>query len=355
MQEAIRTRSKKTLEPLLEGLDESRWRRRIRTFRELFPPPEDLLQPSPQGSHHSTEEMENNNDRRTLVDYTNVDGSSSMTRRRMLQDAKNGSGWKMSVDVRMHLREQVRGMSRRHLAGEQCQFALYMEEGTDFDDVESVLCVPGGHFQRNRNGAVVNIRRFDLTSLAKYWMAFSHANIQSCSHVSDITVNRALILYCVLRNMSINIGQVIANEIQVCANTMNNKAPLGHPSLITHLCEIAGVNISTPPFERPWKAIDEAYYRQYCRGEEAAQPVPPRRPRRGRGPVQSQASAETHEVEPLQMTDMYMSLIDAQMHSIHRGQVATVEMIIGMYDTPPAHRWTMDEFHDVVAWPEENA
>ncbi|KOM34756.1 hypothetical protein LR48_Vigan02g090600 [Vigna angularis] len=87
-----------------------------------------------------------------------------------------------------------------------------------------------GHFQRNRNGVVMNIGRVDLTPLAKYWMAFSHANIQPCSHVSDITVSRALLLYCVLKGISINIGQVIANEIQVCANTMNNKAPLWHPS-----------------------------------------------------------------------------------------------------------------------------
>ncbi|KOM47958.1 hypothetical protein LR48_Vigan07g166200 [Vigna angularis] len=154
-----------------------------------------------------------------------------------------------------------------------------MEEGADFGDVESVLCVLGGNFQRNRNGVVVNIRRADLTPLAKYWMAFSHANIHPCSHVLDITISRALLLYCVLRGMSINIGQVRANEIQVCANTMNNKVPLGHPSLITHLCELARVNISAPPFERPRKAIDEAYYRQYCGGDEAAQPVPPRRPR----------------------------------------------------------------------------
>ncbi|KOM49658.1 hypothetical protein LR48_Vigan08g048500 [Vigna angularis] len=159
-----------------------------------------------------------------------------------------------------------------------------MEERADFGDVENVLCMPGGHFQRNRNGVVVNIRRVDLIPLAKYWMAFSHANIQPCSHVSDITVSRALLLYCVLRGMSINIGQVIANEIQVCANTMNNKAPLGHPSLITHLCELVGVNISAPPFERHRKAIDEAYYKQYCGGDEAAQLVPARRPRRGRRP-----------------------------------------------------------------------
>ncbi|KOM43145.1 hypothetical protein LR48_Vigan05g074900 [Vigna angularis] len=206
--------------------------------------------------------------------------------------------------------------------GEQCQFALCMEEGADFEDVERVLCVPGGHFQRNRTGVVVNIRRTDLTPLAKYWMTFSHANIQPCSHVSDITLSRALLLYCAIRNLNVNIGQVIVDEIRVCANKTKNKAPLGHPSLITHLCKIARVDNSAPPFERPRKAIDEAYYRQYCGGEEATQPVPPRRTR-------------------------------AQLQSIHKGQVATAEMIVGMYDTPPAHRWTMDEFHNVVAWPEE--
>ncbi|KOM51935.1 hypothetical protein LR48_Vigan09g059400 [Vigna angularis] len=236
---------------------------------------------------------------------------------------------------------------------QDCQFALCMEEGVDFDDVERVLCVPREHFQRNRTGSVVNIRRTDLTPLAKYWMAFSHANIQPCSHVSDITLSRTLLLYCVIRNLNVNIGQVIADEIRMCANTTNNKAPLGHPSLITHLCKIAGVDTSAPPFERPRKAIDEAYYRQYCGGEEAAQPVPPRRTRRERGQAQSQASAKTNEAEPFQMRDMYMSLIGAQLQSIHRGQVATAEMIVGMYDTPPAHRWTMEEFHNVVAWPEE--
>ncbi|KOM25236.1 hypothetical protein LR48_Vigan62s001300 [Vigna angularis] len=173
--------------------------------------------------------------------------------------------------------------------------------------------------------------------------------------VKDITLSRALLLYYAIRNLNINIGQVIANEIRVCANTTNNKAPLGHPSLITHLCKIAGVDTFAPPFERPRKAIDEAYYRQYCGGKEAAQPVPPRRTRRERGQAQSQASAETHEAKPFQMRDMYMSLIGAQLQSFHRGQVATTEMIVGMYDTPLAHRWTMDEFHNVVAWPEEQA
>ncbi|KOM26076.1 hypothetical protein LR48_Vigan226s000500 [Vigna angularis] len=132
----------------------------------------------------------------------------------------------------------------------------------DPDSINNFLdTVWAGHFQRNRTGSVVNIRRTDLTPLAKYWMAFSHANIQPCSHVSDITLSRALLLYCAIRNLNVNIGQVIADEIRMCANTTNSKAPLGHPSLISHLYKIAGVNTSAPPFERPRKAIDEAYYR----------------------------------------------------------------------------------------------
>ncbi|KOM43088.1 hypothetical protein LR48_Vigan05g069200 [Vigna angularis] len=48
-------------------------------------------------------------------------------------------------------------------------------------------------------------------------------------------------------------------------------------------------------------------------------------------------------------------VVIGRMQSIHRGQVATVEIIIEMYDTPRGHRWTMDEFNNVVAWPEEQA
>ncbi|KOM24884.1 hypothetical protein LR48_Vigan10s001300 [Vigna angularis] len=201
----------------------------------------------------------------------------------------------------------------------------------DPDSINNFLdTVWAGHFQRNRTGSVVNIRRTDLNPLAKYWMAFSHANIQPCSHVSDITLSRALLIYCTIRNLNVNIGQELNdNQYTIGSNSPDLDFPVR-------------VNTCAPPFERPRKAVDEA-----------TQPVPPRRTRRERGQAQSQASAETHEAKPFQMRDMYMSLIGAQLQSIHRGQVATTEMIVGMYDTPPAHRWTMEEFHNVVAWPEE--
>ncbi|KOM57421.1 hypothetical protein LR48_Vigan11g045400 [Vigna angularis] len=40
--------------------------------------------------------------------------------------------------------------------GEQCQFALIMEEGANYDEIDRILCVPGGRFQRNRNESLMS-------------------------------------------------------------------------------------------------------------------------------------------------------------------------------------------------------
>ncbi|KOM52205.1 hypothetical protein LR48_Vigan09g086400 [Vigna angularis] len=129
--------------------------------------------------------------------------------------------------------------------------SVYTDYGgiANYDKIERILCVPGARFQRNKNESPIHIRRSYLTPLAKYWMAFTHANIQPCSHVSDITISRAILLYCVLRGLNVNIGQVRANEIRSCASAVNTKAPLGHPSLITHLYMIIGL-YDTPPRRR---------------------------------------------------------------------------------------------------------
>ncbi|KOM40739.1 hypothetical protein LR48_Vigan04g093700 [Vigna angularis] len=185
---------------------------------------------------------------------------------------------------------------------------------------ENYLGYVRGHAIRYDSDSINNF-------LDTYWMAFSHANIQPCSHVSDITLSRALLLYCAIRNLNVNIGQVIADEIRVCANTTNSKAPLGHPSLITHLCKIAGVDTSAPPLKG--------------QGKQLTRPI----------------IDNTVEVRK-QLSQFHHAVLAEKegkhkLQAIHRGQVATTEMIVGMYDTPPAHRWTMEEFHNVVAWPEE--
>ncbi|KOM51865.1 hypothetical protein LR48_Vigan09g052400 [Vigna angularis] len=127
-------------------------------------------------------------------------------------------------------------------------------------------------------------------------MTFFHANIQPCSHVSDITVQRSIFLYCVLRGLNINVGQVIADEIQSCARGATSKAPLGHPSLITHLCETAGIDVSRPPLELPRKELDVAYITHYCVVDEPGHPAPPPQQPRAHRRAPPLAHEPVHEV-----------------------------------------------------------
>ncbi|WVY93587.1 hypothetical protein V8G54_032675 [Vigna mungo] len=79
----------------------------------------------------------------------------------------------------------------------------------------------------------------------------------------DINMGQSLMLYSILLGKFMNVGRLIAEEICQCAHTAGNKSPLGHPSLITHLCQLVGVDISSPSFERPRQVIDLPFYNQY--------------------------------------------------------------------------------------------
>ena len=118
----------------------------------------------------------------------------------------------------------------------ECQFSMLDDEGVAPGELIQALCLAGEGFHRG------TIQRGSLHPLARFWSAFVHANISPCSHVSDLTEGRATILYTILTGRVMDVGQFIANEIHRCANA-DGKAALGHPSLITHLCSQAGVDI----------------------------------------------------------------------------------------------------------------
>ncbi|WVZ24582.1 hypothetical protein V8G54_003126 [Vigna mungo] len=171
----------------------------------------------------------------------------------------------------------------------------------DFDDVERVLCAPGGRFQRNSRGVPLHVKRSILTPLCQYWVALLHANISPCSHVSDLVTSRAILLYYILQGRQINLGQFIAQEIFDCAQSTNPKAPLGHLSLVVHLCTLVGVFTTVDPFERPRKTINRAYFRQYCVVDEAALPIPdphPPRPRQPRRDAQQAPPVQLDQSAP---------------------------------------------------------
>ncbi|KOM58126.1 hypothetical protein LR48_Vigan11g116000 [Vigna angularis] len=238
---------------------------------------------------------------------------------------------------------------------------IYSDEEESFmsyvsgrQEVEHTLCLPRGQFQRNRQGQPLHIKRSFLTPLSKYWVAFIHANISPCSKVSNLTSSRAMLLFFILQGQSINVGQIIAHEINDCAQSTISKAPFGHPSLISHLCEFAGIDISTPPFERPHKTINRLYYLQYCLIDEEGQPIPaPQQPHNHLDPPVQPDQLGPHD--PYHMFDMRMTLIDAKLEAVNQIGQAHADMMRHVYASSHPGFMTPEDYAARVAWPGDQA
>ncbi|KOM34562.1 hypothetical protein LR48_Vigan02g071200 [Vigna angularis] len=178
-----------------------------------------------------------------------------------------------------------------------------MAERVDYEDMKRTLCVPGGHFERSRSDVPSHIKRASLIPLAKYWMTFYQANIHPCSHMSDITTQRAILLNCILSGNEVNLGAVIAEEIKSCARAATTRL----------------------------------------------QQQAPRVRRRAPPPAQGPA----HEAAPFQMRDMYMSLMEARMIALYRGEKELLRMLTSAF--PDREFISQEEFAARVAYPEDLA
>ncbi|KOM58164.1 hypothetical protein LR48_Vigan11g119800 [Vigna angularis] len=213
----------------------------------------------------------------------------------------------------------------------QCQYSQASNndfEGVDFQEVERTLCLPRGHFHRNRQGQPLHIKRSFL-------------------HLSANT--GAVLLYFILQGQAVNVGQDIATEINDCANTPLNNTPLGHPSLITHLCALAGVDTSNPPFERPRKTIDRSYFLQYCSIDEEGQHIPPPQPPRPHRRNRLDPHAQPEQVGP--QNPFQMAEINDKLEAIYRMGLAHIDMMRHVYASSHPSFMTPEEYAARVAWP----
>jgi len=227
----------------------------------------------------------------------------------------------------------------------ECHFSVLDDEGVAPGELIQAFCLAGEGFHRG------TIQRGSLHPLARFWSAFMHANISPCSHVFDLTEGRATILYTILTGRVIDVGQFIANEIHRCANAAG-KAALGHPSLITHLYSLAGVDIFVPPFEKATQDLDFSYFQRFYS-------VAPR-PRRRHQP---QAEPEPElEPEATPTIDMrlpaleakldHLQLLEPQMQALYQLGMANADMLRGISLTILELRTPSGEdFAVTVAWP----
>ncbi|KAL5170459.1 hypothetical protein HKD37_11G032166 [Glycine soja] len=141
-------------------------------------------------------------------------------------------------------------------------YSRYCRLPTDFREIEAALCIPGRGFILNSEGHPGRILRKDLTTLAQVWSVLSYSNLAPTSHTSDLTVDRARLIFGLVSHLDMNIGALISSQMTSIA--LSNTSRLGFPALITALCRARGVVSDSLTFERLSPVINLAYIRKNC-------------------------------------------------------------------------------------------
>nr|KYP46937.1 hypothetical protein KK1_031419 [Cajanus cajan] len=159
-------------------------------------------------------------------------------------------------------------------------------------------------------------------------------------------------------------GGIICMEISGPANSAPGSA-LGHPSLLTQLCQLAGVDVHSPPFEGPGRAIDSRYISTYC--QDRAPPAAPE-------PIHAVAPQEDIPMEedaapgpPLTLhqrfdalegrMETYMQRQEDRMKSLHRGQMFILDTFrsFSLHAAPAYQFPATADYHAYTRWPGDQA
>ena len=120
-------------------------------------------------------------------------------------------------------------------SGEQyTSYSLFCRMRIDPQDLASKLCIPRRSFVLNAEGAPWKLLRKDLTTLAQTWSVLSYSNLAPTSHMSDLNMDRARLVYGLVMRMDMGVGSLISGQISQMAQS--NSSRLSFSTLITTLC-----------------------------------------------------------------------------------------------------------------------
>lgn len=120
----------------------------------------------------------------------------------------------------------------------------YMEPGLrsyDIEDIIKRLCKPGSAWKKNDYiGEKTSFPTSALSRFGKAWFSFICASTIPTRHLSDVTKDRAILLFAIVTGLRVGIG-VLIHEPILKAIKSTVVSGLSYSSLITQLCKRAGI------------------------------------------------------------------------------------------------------------------
>ena len=67
----------------------------------------------------------------------------------------------------------------------------------------------------NADGQLLKILRKNMTTIAQTWSVLSFSNLIPTTHTSDVTLDRAKLIYVIITKMDMNLGYLISHQISL--------------------------------------------------------------------------------------------------------------------------------------------
>jgi len=102
-----------------------------------------------------------------------------------------------------------------------CAYSRFALLRPDPQELAAKLCIPWRGFKLNADGYPLKILRKNMTTLAQTWSVLSFSNLIPTSYTSDVTLDRAKLIYGIIMKMDMNLGYLISHQISLIAQHDN--------------------------------------------------------------------------------------------------------------------------------------
>ncbi|MED6127777.1 hypothetical protein PIB30_091394 [Stylosanthes scabra] len=109
------------------------------------------------------------------------------------------------------------------------------------DHVLEDMCEEGADWVRHRDGRPHFLRRSDLEPMTKGWNEFICRSILPTTNRSELTVERVVLIHSIIIGETINVEEIIAEQIYKFVYKMDISSSLPFPSIIAALCADARI------------------------------------------------------------------------------------------------------------------
>ncbi|MED6125580.1 hypothetical protein PIB30_069781 [Stylosanthes scabra] len=129
--------------------------------------------------------------------------------------------------------------------GATTDYTTRLNSDQRLDEVLQDLCIPGATWRLSfgQPAQPIQPRRAELNPIARGWHEFIIHSIMPTGNKSEITIARAILIHCIIRGEDVRAEEMIADNIVMIAQGMQEKSNMAFPSTIFKLCKDAGVSM----------------------------------------------------------------------------------------------------------------